>query len=166
MFFVFWMLRRELEREGPLSFSEWAAVLIVYSFFFLSGIFVLHCTHSIATSLMVGVPFMVVFFVLLVLSEFLTKCRRWRHNGGVEVIRHDDVELQEECAVCLERMKIGERARRLDQCGHRFHAKCVDKWLRRSETCPLCRQSLSFVDSLVLPVPCLEPPPLYRVIGW
>lgn len=29
------------------------------------------------------------------------------------------------------------------ECGHVFHGKCVIKWLRFNETCPICRQEVS-----------------------
>eukprot|EP00928_Gymnodinium_smaydae_P092202 TRINITY_DN76010_c0_g1_i1.p2 TRINITY_DN76010_c0_g1~~TRINITY_DN76010_c0_g1_i1.p2 ORF type:complete len:185 (-),score=35.34 TRINITY_DN76010_c0_g1_i1:155-640(-) len=32
---------------------------------------------------------------------------------------------------------------RLRSCGHLFHGECLRSWLRRSPTCPICRQDLS-----------------------
>lgn len=31
------------------------------------------------------------------------------------------------------------------QCNHKFHKKCLFKWLNKSFTCPLCRSPLSFM---------------------
>ena len=39
------------------------------------------------------------------------------------------------CTVCMESVENGRRLR----CGHEFHARCLQQWLRRSRTCPLCR---------------------------
>ncbi|CAL4963934.1 unnamed protein product [Urochloa decumbens] len=48
-----------------------------------------------------------------------------------------------ECAVCIGELRDGDEARALPRCGHRFHAACVDAWLRRRHTtCPLCRASV------------------------
>ncbi|PUZ56991.1 hypothetical protein GQ55_5G392800 [Panicum hallii var. hallii] len=48
-----------------------------------------------------------------------------------------------ECAVCIAELQDGDEARALPRCGHRFHAACVDAWLRRRHsTCPLCRASV------------------------
>ncbi|KAJ8461194.1 hypothetical protein OPV22_034120 [Ensete ventricosum] len=45
------------------------------------------------------------------------------------------------CPICLAEYEGGEVLRRAPDCGHCFHAGCVDEWLRVSATCPLCRSS-------------------------
>lgn len=45
------------------------------------------------------------------------------------------------CAICLGEYGPGEILRRVPDCGHCFHAGCVDEWLRVSATCPFCRSS-------------------------
>ena len=42
-----------------------------------------------------------------------------------------------ECAVCLSEMR--DRPVLYTPCGHCFHSRCVRRWLKRKETCPLCR---------------------------
>ncbi|XP_073029419.1 NEP1-interacting protein 2-like [Primulina eburnea] len=44
------------------------------------------------------------------------------------------------CAVCFQDVMDGERARLLPSCRHLFHIHCIDQWLTRRPTCPLCRQ--------------------------
>ncbi|KAH0463388.1 hypothetical protein IEQ34_007970 [Dendrobium chrysotoxum] len=44
------------------------------------------------------------------------------------------------CVVCLQDFKIGDLARILVCCQHRFHLSCIDNWLMRQSSCPLCRQ--------------------------
>lgn len=43
------------------------------------------------------------------------------------------------CAVCLESFEDGQRLRLLPACCHVFHSECVDDWLHRNATCPICR---------------------------
>ncbi|MCO5603482.1 hypothetical protein L7F22_057632 [Adiantum nelumboides] len=46
------------------------------------------------------------------------------------------------CCICLSRYKEGALVRELP-CTHTFHMPCVDKWLRMSATCPLCKHDIN-----------------------
>ncbi|XP_074559226.1 E3 ubiquitin-protein ligase ATL23-like [Curcuma longa] len=56
-----------------------------------------------------------------------------------------------ECAVCLSALEEGEKVRALPGCAHVFHAPCVDLWLQKDSTCPVCRADA-----------CPPPPPPIR----
>ncbi|KAF9593850.1 hypothetical protein IFM89_025635 [Coptis chinensis] len=45
------------------------------------------------------------------------------------------------CSICLADYKGNDMLRLLPDCGHLFHLKCVDPWLRKHPTCPVCRTS-------------------------
>uniref|UniRef100_A0A1D1XZ32 NEP1-interacting protein-like 1 n=1 Tax=Anthurium amnicola TaxID=1678845 RepID=A0A1D1XZ32_9ARAE len=58
------------------------------------------------------------------------------------------------CAVCLQHFKDGESARRLPICGHLYHMTCIDRWLVRHSSCPICRQDVENHVSLELNHQC------------
>mmetsp|Transcript_5604 Transcript_5604/g.5798 ORF Transcript_5604/g.5798 Transcript_5604/m.5798 type:complete len:219 (+) Transcript_5604:117-773(+) len=43
------------------------------------------------------------------------------------------------CAICLDDIEYGNTLKKLP-CLHQFHAKCISKWVRRTNRCPLCNQ--------------------------
>ncbi|KAF8727337.1 hypothetical protein HU200_018939 [Digitaria exilis] len=45
------------------------------------------------------------------------------------------------CSICLCEYREGEMLRVMPECKHRFHLTCLDAWLRRSASCPVCRSS-------------------------
>ncbi|XP_054810312.1 RING-H2 finger protein ATL80-like [Prosopis cineraria] len=48
-----------------------------------------------------------------------------------------------ECAICLAEFVGADEIRVLPQCGHGFHAACIDTWLGSHSSCPSCRQILA-----------------------
>ncbi|KAL3536014.1 hypothetical protein ACH5RR_004475 [Cinchona calisaya] len=45
------------------------------------------------------------------------------------------------CSICLADYSNSDMQRLPPECGHLFHLKCVDPWLRLHPTCPVCRTS-------------------------
>ncbi|PKU78460.1 RING-H2 finger protein ATL57-like [Dendrobium catenatum] len=54
-----------------------------------------------------------------------------RYNGGGG----------EGCAVCLVEYGVKEMVKVIPGCGHGFHSECIDTWLIRRGSCPVCRCS-------------------------
>lgn len=46
------------------------------------------------------------------------------------------------CSICLGEYQDKEVLRIMPNCGHNFHLSCIDVWLRKQSTCPVCRISL------------------------
>ncbi|MBA0708331.1 hypothetical protein Golax_023465 [Gossypium laxum] len=56
-----------------------------------------------------------------------------------EMIERVKVEAgEEDCMICLEELKVGFEASRMP-CSHVFHGDCMEKWLKQSHYCPICR---------------------------
>lgn len=46
------------------------------------------------------------------------------------------------CSICLGEYREKEILRIMPTCRHNFHLECIDVWLRKQTTCPICRISL------------------------
>lgn len=89
------------------------------------------------------------YSALLELAERLGDCKGLdrqdiRKLPVVRVNRHSDC--QSFCVVCISDF-VDSDLLRLLPCGHEFHVKCVDKWLRKSTSCPICRRQVHPNDS-------------------
>ncbi|KAK7256719.1 hypothetical protein RIF29_30177 [Crotalaria pallida] len=47
-----------------------------------------------------------------------------------------------QCVICLADYKEREVLRIMPKCGHTYHLSCIDIWLRKQATCPVCRLPL------------------------
>lgn len=47
-----------------------------------------------------------------------------------------------QCTICLSEYQEKEVLRIMPNCGHSFHLSCIDTWLRKQSTCPVCRLSV------------------------
>lgn len=43
------------------------------------------------------------------------------------------------CSLCLGDYQEKQVLRIMPKCGHNFHLSCIDLWLRKQSTCPVCR---------------------------
>ena len=43
------------------------------------------------------------------------------------------------CSICLSEYQPKETLRTIPNCNHYFHANCIDEWLKKKATCPICR---------------------------
>lgn len=68
-------------------------------------------------------------------SEF-EQLLSYRYNSEVRSSPSD----QTSCVICMCDFE-NKQLLRILPCSHEFHAKCVDKWLKTNQTCPICRAS-------------------------
>ncbi|KMS97159.1 hypothetical protein BVRB_7g178230 isoform A [Beta vulgaris subsp. vulgaris] len=59
-------------------------------------------------------------------------------NLPESTVHNDDCEV---CSICLETPVIGDTMRHLP-CLHKFHKDCIDPWLRRKRSCPVCKSDV------------------------
>ncbi len=57
------------------------------------------------------------------------------HKESYKKIKKDSDEI---CPICLDTFKENLYTRTLI-CKHIYHKKCIDKWLKTMQTCPVCR---------------------------
>lgn len=69
--------------------------------------------------------------------EKTMSCSESLEEGGDS--NTEDIDFRQ-CAICLETYQNGERLRTI-LCMHQFHEDCIDRWLRTSRDCPVCKQS-------------------------
>lgn len=67
------------------------------------------------------------------------------------------------CSICLGDYKDTDMLRLLPDCGHFFHLRCVDSWLRLHPTCPICRRHSPVPTPLSTPLAEITPLAMQRV---
>jgi hypothetical protein len=60
---------------------------------------------------------------------------------AIKIKSNDDL-LKTSCLICMEDYKENEYKRIIPNCNHVYHKKCIDKWLKKTATCPVCRTKL------------------------
>ena len=50
--------------------------------------------------------------------------------------------IEKECLICLEEFKENQELSVIISCGHYYHHKCLSRWFKKKEVCPLCNIDL------------------------
>lgn len=75
-------------------------------------------------------------------SHGLSKAAFYRLQIEIfEASKGDNREPSPECSICLDGFYDGDELIRL-RCGHRFHTKCLEPWVRKCADCPYCRTKI------------------------
>lgn len=59
----------------------------------------------------------------------------------------EDCHNNKECSICFLEHEVNDSVTRLP-CGHFFHGECINEWLHKRCTCPICRWELETDDRL------------------
>lgn len=70
----------------------------------------------------------------------LTLYGTWRFKATYEECPICKGHLEEPCLQCLESHNKGDLScdASRGKCGHCFHKHCIDKWIEKSQVCPVC----------------------------
>lgn len=60
--------------------------------------------------------------------------------GKPMYIKKDDEIIETDCNICMDHFTFRQFKRTLPKCNHTFHKKCIDSWLKKNSSCPVCRQ--------------------------
>ena len=68
------------------------------------------------------------------------------HNLMLFTIPHTAGEDSFTCVVCQENLPPKSKAKKMP-CGHLFHETCLYEWLKKNNTCPMCRHEIPKAES-------------------
>lgn len=46
------------------------------------------------------------------------------------------------CSICLSDLELGDSMAVVPSCLHRFHFSCIEQWLTRKKSCPICKEEI------------------------
>lgn len=64
------------------------------------------------------------------------------------VYKIKDLSKVTDCAICLEGFEEGDLCCEVPACGHLFHGSCLDKWIGKNPSCPVCRSRIDLGVSM------------------
>lgn len=115
-----------------------------------------HSSSSIGTSEIIAISFaaglsLIIIFVIIV-CRISRLYADWKRKQEIKRIAQDIMFSYPEtqwtqtfncftCSICFEDFNT-DSITRIFNCGHAFHAECIDKWLNLKPTCPSCKVKL------------------------
>ena len=66
-----------------------------------------------------------------------TKCSVYKTTN-----ESSENENEKTCVICHNAFVNDDIIREINHCNHTFHMRCLDQWLEKSQTCPLCRKNI------------------------
>lgn len=82
-------------------------------------------------------------------QELLQKLKAPEKVLTLEEIIKQNEKIENNCLICLESLK-NEKNKTLE-CNHIFHTKCLEEWLIKNQTCPLCRSNVELNIRIDIP---------------
>jgi hypothetical protein len=63
---------------------------------------------------------------------------------NVEEVHVEEVEAKEICSVCLDNENCVDCK---TSCSHNFHARCLSQWVKKNNSCPMCRGTITSINT-------------------
>ena len=57
----------------------------------------------------------------------------------IKITKQNEIKEDDECTICLKIFEINDILHKLP-CEHKFHKNCIIEWLKKINSCPLCRK--------------------------
>lgn len=80
----------------------------------------------------------IIVFVLFILNFYL------KHIIRIPPAASEDP--QDCCSICLD--EINQDCVKTFECNHYFHLSCLNEWVSKSSTCPVCRTKLNVIHKI------------------
>lgn len=48
----------------------------------------------------------------------------------------------DECIICFAEYEMHDKLTRFPMCGHKYHKECLALWMKKENTCPMCRRKV------------------------
>lgn len=61
----------------------------------------------------------------------------------VFTVKEKNINNNNKCAICLSDFEVGEKKSTLP-CMHSFHYNCIERWIKKKKSCPICKFEISF----------------------
>ena len=71
----------------------------------------------------------------------------------------------DDCCICLDSMPSGAVVSDLKTCKHMFHTQCIQEWLSKANTCPLCKRTAIEEEEIAITARGPAAPPQPAVFG-
>jgi hypothetical protein len=89
--------------------------------------------------------------LICALFKYIAHHKKYHKNKKIDSIRIKDKKFNDSCVICLENFAFDDKKQLIKddkiiflECKHIFHERCIIKWLKDHDNCPICRFNLFF----------------------
>ena len=83
--------------------------------------------------------------IITQLEDHIVRPTPVRLNNATEEKLWENYNPGDECSICFEELSDGRQICLNNNCEHGYHCECIRRWLRSSNSCPLCRERVELM---------------------